>query len=75
MKYAEASKFSIVFSQEKKEVQISLKDNGKGFDEGKLSKGIGLKNLKERVEEIRGFFDIESSKEGTKTKISIPIHG
>jgi len=75
MKYAEASTFVIAFSQEKKDIKVSLKDNGKGFDNAKSSKGIGLKNLKERVEEIRGSFEIESSKEGAKTSISIPIHG
>lgn len=75
MKYAEANTFIISFSQEKKEIKVLLKDNGKGFDEGRSSKGIGLKNLKERVEEIRGSFVVESSNEGTKTSISIPIHG
>lgn len=75
LKYAEASKFFIHFSIEKKEIVLLLKDNGKGFDLTKGKKGIGLKNLKERVEEIHGSFDIESSEEGTKTTIRIPIHG
>lgn len=75
LKYAEASKFFIHFSIEKKEIVLLLNDNGKGFDLTKGKKGIGLKNLKERVEEIHGSFDIESSEEGTKTTIRIPIHG
>ncbi|MFD2566993.1 tetratricopeptide repeat-containing sensor histidine kinase [Pseudotenacibaculum haliotis] len=75
LKYAEASKFFIHFSIEKKEIVLLLKDNGKGFDLTKGKKGIGLKNLKERAEEIHGSFDIESSEEGTKTTIRIPIHG
>ena len=75
LKYAEANKFFIQFSSEKKEILLLLKDNGKGFEKGKGKKGIGLKNLKERVEEIHGTFQINSSEEGTQTTISIPING
>lgn len=75
IKYAEATKFFIRFSSEKKEILLLLEDNGKGFEEGKGKKGIGLKNLKERVEEIHGSFQIESTEQGTKTTISIPING
>jgi signal transduction histidine kinase len=75
LKYAEASKFFMRFSSEKKEILLLLEDNGKGFDLSKGKKGIGLKNLKERVEEIQGSFHIETSDQGTKTTISIPING
>jgi len=75
LKYAEASKFFIRFSSEKKEILLILEDNGKGFDPSKGKKGIGLKNLKERVEEIQGSYHIETSEQGTKTTISIPING
>ena len=64
-----------VADHEKKEILLLLEDNGKGFEEGKGKKGIGLKNLKERVEEIHGSFHIESTEQGTKTTISIPING
>jgi signal transduction histidine kinase len=75
IKYADASKFFIIFSSEKKEIQLLLKDNGKGFEAKNGKKGIGLKNLKERVEEIHGSFHVETSEQGTKTTIRIPIHG
>ncbi len=75
LKYAEANKFFIQFSSEKKEILLLLKDNGKGFEKGKGKKGIGLKNLKERVEEIQGTFEINSSEQGTQTTITIPING
>ena len=75
IKYAQANKFFIQFSSEKKEILLLLKDNGKGFEKGKGKKGIGLKNLKERVEEIQGTFEINSSEQGTQTTITIPING
>ncbi|MBL4604290.1 MAG: hypothetical protein JKY02_01070 [Flavobacteriaceae bacterium] len=74
-KYAEASQFVISFSLEKKEIVLHLKDNGKGFDTSVNKKGIGLKNLKERVEEIRGTFNIETSEKGTGTVVRIPMNG
>ena len=75
IKYGEASQFIISFSMEKKTVKVTLTDNGKGFDIDKKRNGIGLKNQKERVEEINGSFSIESSEEGTKTSINIPLNG
>ena len=75
LKHAEATKFVISFSKEKKDLIVRLKDNGKGIDEQKKQKGIGLKNLQERVEEIHGSFEIASSEEGTITNIRIPVNG
>lgn len=75
LKYANANQFLIEFSGDKKEIVLHLKDNGEGFDILKGKKGIGLKNLKERIEEIQGSFQIESSKEGTQTTLKIPING
>jgi signal transduction histidine kinase len=75
LKYAQGDKFFIQFSSERKEILLLLEDNGKGFEKVKGKKGIGLKNLKERVEEIQGTFNIDSSEKGTQTTITIPING
>lgn len=75
-KYAETSKIHLVFSQVKKEILLTVKDEGKGFDIAKAPKGIGLKNMKERVEDLQGTFAIESEENrGTTINISIPING
>ena len=75
IKYAKASEFLIEFSVDKKEILLLLKDNGGGFNSNSKKTGIGLKNLKERVEEIQGSFHIESSSEGTLTTLKIPMNG
>ena len=42
----------------------------------KSKKGIGLKNMKERVEEINGCFTLKSEvKKGTIITIEIPSNG
>ncbi|MFY0602419.1 MAG: tetratricopeptide repeat protein [Flavobacteriaceae bacterium] len=75
IKYAEATRFEVYFSLHKKEIKALAKDNGKGFDPKEIGKGIGLKNIEERVQEIRGTLAIESSNKGTEIKISIPTNG
>lgn len=75
-KYAATAKMQVVFEQVKKEILLTLKDEGKGFDVAKAPNGIGLKNMKERVEDLQGTFAIESEQnKGTTIKIKIPIDG
>lgn len=74
-KHAEASRFIIEFSKEKENIVLTIMDDGKGFDGGSITQGIGLKNLQERVQELRGTFVISSSEKGTLTIITLPIYG
>jgi signal transduction histidine kinase len=72
-KHADASLITIVFETSKKTIKITISDNGKGFDKETKKKGIGLRNLKERVESINGVYLIESElQKGTITKIETP---
>jgi signal transduction histidine kinase len=72
-KHAEASFVFIKFSlnESAKEIELIIKDDGKGFNNQKKP-GIGLKNIKSRVDEVHGKISIDS-KLGTGTKISIFI--
>ena len=73
-KHAEANVVTIYFSVHKKSVFLNVTDNGKGFDINSSKKGIGLHNLQERVEELKGTLTIESEVgKGTKTHIQIPL--
>lgn len=42
------------------EIELKLEDDGKGFDLNKKASGIGLKNIKKRVELIRGEYELKS---------------
>jgi two-component system NarL family sensor kinase len=72
-KHAEASFVFIKFSlnESAKEIELIVKDDGKGFNKQKKP-GIGLKNIKSRVYEVHGKISIDS-KVGNGTKISIFI--
>ena len=52
---------------------IELLDNGVGFSNTTKSKGIGMKNMRDRADKINAKLNIESqSNRGTTLSISIP---
>lgn len=73
-KHAKASRISMTFNDENSGQFILIKDDGCGFDMNNLkSSGIGLKNIKDRVQIIGGHIDIQSEmNKGTQIKISLP---
>ena len=71
IKYAEADVISVIIKQRANQTAINIKDNGKGFDIETIEKGNGLNNMKKRIEEIEGKFDLTSSNDGTKIEILI----
>lgn len=75
-KHANASFVFIKFSinEEANKIEFVVKDDGKGFNNNKKP-GIGLKNIKSRVQDIKGKITIDSKKgAGTKISIFIPIN-
>lgn len=71
IKYAKASTVSIAVKRIENQIKITIQDNGIGFDENSVQKGNGLQNMKKRIEDIGGKFNLVSSNEGTKVNISI----
>jgi len=75
-KHGAAKNVVLNFNETKNVVFLTISDDGKGFDLAEKRSGIGLKNMKERIEEINGVFSIESdSEKGTTIKIEIPKNG
>ena len=75
LKHSKASKISINLSVIKKDLVLEFSDNGVGFNTKilKNSKQFGLVGIKERVQSLRGTFEIQSSRlDGTKLTIIIP---
>ncbi|MFC6243521.1 ATP-binding protein [Flavobacterium psychroterrae] len=70
-KYADASNCEIKFHKIKNNLlKMTIIDDGKGFDLKVNSNGIGLNNIKERTEFLKGNFNIESNL-GAGTKIEV----
>jgi signal transduction histidine kinase len=56
-------------------VVVEVADSGPGFDPTAISHaGIGLAGLKDRVESLGGRFTIETSKRGTRVRMSLSIN-
>lgn len=74
-KHANADLVEIKFRQENNNVLLDIEDNGSGFDVNKAKKGIGLKNISSRVNELSGEVKINSIRDkGTTIQVSVPIN-
>lgn len=76
-KYANASVVSIKFEQQENQIAISITDDGSGFNIEDNAKGIGLKNMRSRAQDINADIEITSKRDigttitlkGLKTKV------
>lgn len=76
LKYAKASQVLVSCSQNKDVFFITVEDNGIGFDilDPKNKNGMGLKNIKNRVEFLSGKLEIESKiNQGTSAYIELNV--
>ena len=76
IKHAEANTLDIQLSKDEEGVNAMIEDNGKGFDSNALEnvEGIGLKNMRTRVEYLKGQVDFSSTQgAGTLVAIYIPL--
>lgn len=69
IKYADAEKIEIQVKKSEDNIQITIEDNGNGFDLNTTEKGNGLLNMQKRIAEINGKFELQSSSSGTKISI------
>lgn len=74
IKYADASKVHISFSNENDRINLNLSDNGHGFDISTIHFGNGILNMKRRCEDLYGDFEIHSDSKGTEISCRIPIN-
>ncbi|WP_264522358.1 sensor histidine kinase [Flavobacterium sp. N1994] len=72
LKYAEAKNISIQVRKEGDNIQITLQDDGKGFDKNNVEEGYGLTNMQKRITEIGGNFTIQSDVNGTEIILLLP---
>jgi signal transduction histidine kinase len=73
-KHAEATHVNLSLRFDKKNLQLVYQDDGRGFDQQYIKKGIGLDSIQSRIKFHQGTLKIESEPgKGTITRISIPI--
>ncbi|WP_205727882.1 sensor histidine kinase [Flammeovirga pectinis] len=62
IKHANATKMIIHIRDTKNAVSLILSDNGIGFDQDQLNKGMGLQNIDSRIQSINGHYKWKSKK-------------
>jgi signal transduction histidine kinase len=72
VKYSQADSAIFSITRSKNNLTMLIRDNGKGFDINRESQGNGLRNMKNRAEEIGAKFLIESEP-GKGTTIQLLI--
>jgi signal transduction histidine kinase len=73
LKHSQAKKIVISLTEFDDKVSLYYVDNGKGFDPKTVNRGLGLRNIEERVEVFNGYLNIRSGSYGTEIELEIPI--
>jgi len=76
MKHSKASEASVILLLTNNTLHATIKDNGVGFDTSKIgpTSGIGLSQIKARIENMEGVFDIDSKlNKGTTITMQVPV--
>jgi signal transduction histidine kinase len=72
IKYANAKHVKVVVRTEKNWLMIQIQDDGQGFEPDPDSEGNGLRNMKHRLEQLNGTFEIKSD-QGVRLRMGIPL--
>ncbi|MDB5197585.1 MAG: domain S-box protein [Flaviaesturariibacter sp.] len=73
VKHAEASVVIVHLQNDGGELVLEITDDGKGFDEKTVKRGLGLTNMRNRAETLGGSFEIVSAPgEGCTVRVSVP---
>lgn len=73
MKHSKATSSELQLTHHENYLNIVFSDNGIGIPKNESSKGIGLRNIKERLLSRNGSMEIDSSAQGTTINIDINI--
>ena len=72
-RYANANRVTISIEQHHRQINITIYDDGNGFDPSKKIRGFGLAGMKERVEGLDGKFELQTAiTKGVTIMIKLP---
>lgn len=73
-RHARARKVHVWLGREGESALLRIEDDGQGFDPGLEMNGMGLRNLRERAEALRGLLEIRSAPgSGAKISVRVPL--
>jgi signal transduction histidine kinase len=72
-RHSQARSVKVVVEQERQKIMLSVEDDGRGFDAGRV-RGLGLVGMAERVTHLGGVFAVRSQPgAGTKVAVELPL--
>jgi two-component system, NarL family, sensor histidine kinase LiaS len=77
-RHSHATSAEITLTRSETEVQLEIRDDGRGFDPASAAagKGIGLRSMRERIESLQGRLEIKTiPNQGTYLVVKIPTGG
>ena len=77
IRHASATQLDISVIRDNDGISATVEDNGKGFDTGdnKKSEGLGLKNIRTRIEYLKGTVEFDSTPgRGTAVSLHVPLN-
>lgn len=77
-KHADAARIDMHLSFESRELQLTVRDDGRGFETESVRqhprKGIGLRNMRERLDSIGGRWSVTSKPGCTEVCAQVPVN-
>ncbi|HEV7347412.1 sensor histidine kinase [Telluribacter sp.] len=73
IKHAKASQVTVQLIFYPENVTLLVEDNGRGYPKGKQSSGIGLRNIRSRVDYLGGRLWVDSGERGTTVTLEVPL--
>jgi signal transduction histidine kinase len=73
-RHAAAAEVTITLAQDHRDIILTVRDNGHGFDPTATTTGMGLTNLRRRAAKHQGRAEISTSPQGTTLTITLPLH-
>lgn len=71
LKHAHATEINVQLIQEDNRLSFTVQDDGVGFDTNSGKQGMGLQNIRQRVNAFDGKMEISSSEKGTEVHIEL----
>jgi ligand-binding sensor domain-containing protein/two-component sensor histidine kinase len=73
IRHADCHQLTVTFKSVPAGLEISITDDGAGFDPRLIKNGNGLINMESRVKEMKGSITIQSENKNTHVELNIPI--
>jgi signal transduction histidine kinase len=74
-RHADADAVVVRLARQDGKVELSITDDGRGFDPARPTNGFGLVGMRERVALVGGQLELASSSAGTAVAVSLPATG